>query len=135
MRWRLVLACGLAGGFGYMAATEAAMPVGDHDPQVMHHLGPRPCGCNREGHADHAGVHPAARRGRRVHPVEREDEECRRDHVGELDQGVDHGRWPSPGFCSLLNILSIRWVMRNPLTMLVMDANTATAPRNRISTG
>ena len=107
----------------------------DHDPEVVHHLRLGPGGDDRQGHADHAGVDAAARRRRGVQPVQREDEEPGRDEVRELDQVVDHGRGPSPGFCSVLNILSIRSVIRNPLTMLVMDANTAMAPKILISGG
>jgi len=38
------------------------------------------------------------------------------------------------GHC-FLNILSIRSVIRNPLTMFVMEANSAIAPRMRMARG
>ncbi len=41
---------------------------------------------------------------------------------------------PSP-LRVVLNILSMRSVIRNPLTMFVMDANSATAPMKRMIGG
>ena len=43
-----------------------------------------------------------------------------------------HGRFSSPG---RLNIFSMRSVMRKPLTMLVMEAASAIAPRSVITGG
>src|SRR5438132_5955897 len=61
-----------------------------------------------------------------VHPVQREDEQRRREDGSELVDGVRH---------CFLNIFSMRSVMRNPLTMLVMEANSAMAPRIRMVFG
>ena len=54
---------------------------------------------------------------------------------GELDEAVAHGRPPSRGFVSVLNIFSMRSVMRKPLTMLVIEANRAIPPSSRITGG
>ena len=67
-----------------------------------------------------------ARGLRIVHPVQREDEQGRCQDGGELGDGVGH---------CFLNIFSMRSVIRNPLTMFVMDANSATAPRTRMMAG
>src|SRR4029453_15056800 len=76
---------------------------------------------------------PAGGRGC-VHPVEREDEHGRRDGVPQLADAIHHARFPSPGL-SVLNIFSIRSVIRKPLTMLVIEAKSAIAPRMRIRSG
>src|SRR5438067_330214 len=96
-------------------------------------LGPRHD--DRQGGRGDAGVHPSAGCGRRVHPVQRKDEQRRRNEVSELSDGVDHRRAFSPGFVSVLNIFSMRSVMRKPLTMFVIDAKSAMAPRMRIRSG
>ena len=62
-----------------------------HDPAVVNDFRLRPRGGDREHHAGDAGVHAVPRRGRRVHPVQREDEQARRDDVGELHHAVAHG--------------------------------------------
>src|SRR5207253_455842 len=54
------------------------------------------------------------------------DEQRRREDGSELVDGVRH---------CFLNIFSMRSVMRNPLTMLVMEANSAMAPRIRMVFG
>ena len=56
------------------------------DPEVVHDLRLGPGGDDGERHPGHAGVDRPPRGGRRVHPVQREDEQRRRDQVGELDQ-------------------------------------------------
>src|SRR4029450_7774335 len=66
-----------------------------------------------------------------AHPLEGEDEECGRDEVDQLNQLIDH--LAAPGWTAagsrLFNIFSMRSVIRKPLTMLVVEANTATAPK------
>ena len=83
---------------------------------------------------------PAARGGRRVHPVQREDEQRRRDEVRQLDEvtsimGDRPGSPPSYRASPVLNIFSMRSVIRKPLTMLVIEANSAMAPRMRMRSG
>ncbi len=92
----------------------------------MHDLGLHPGGEDGYRHAGHAGVHATARRLGVVHPVQRKDEQGRREDGGKLSDEMHH---------CFLNILSMRSVMRNPLTMFVIDANRAIAPRIRIPFG
>src|SRR6201984_855105 len=99
---------------------------GQDDPAVVHDLGLDPGRAHRHEHSDHARGHAATGGLRIVHPVEREDEQRRRDDGGELRDSVGH---------CFLNIFSMRSVIRNPLTMLVVDANRATAPSTRMGVG
>ena len=75
---------------------------------------------------------PRARGLRVVHPVQREDEQRRRDEVGELRDGVASCVASPRRRCLVLNILSMRSVIRKPLTMLVIEAKSAMAPRIRM---
>src|SRR6059058_2312653 len=99
---------------------------GQDDPAVVDDLRLNPGRPHRDHHARHARHDTAAGRLGIVHPVQREDEQGRREHRGGLGDRVDH---------CFLNILSMRSVIRNPLTMLVMEANSATAPMMRIVDG
>ena len=105
------------------------------DPAVVHDLGLDPGRHDGDDHGGHAGIHalPGGRRG--VHPVQREDEQDGRDQVGELDDPCVH-EWPSRfGLPVGLNIFSMRSVIRKPLTMFVIEANSAIAPMMRIPVG
>src|SRR5262249_29989228 len=53
-----------------------------------------------------------------------EDEKGGRKQIGDLDEVHPHHLPPF----RILNILSMRSVIKNPLTMLVMEANKAMAP-------
>src|SRR5712671_2318416 len=75
-----------------------------------------------QSHSPHAGEHATARGFRIAHPLERQNEECRGDQVNQLNELIGH-------LSRRLNIFSMRSVIRKPLTMLVVDAKTATAPR------
>src|SRR5450631_4203612 len=78
---------------------------------------------DRHQHPGLAGEDAAARGHRRVHPLERENEERARKDVDVIDQGAHYF------FSSLrLNILSMRSVIRKPETMLVVAAVMATKP-------
>src|SRR6266576_688675 len=92
----------------------------------MHDFGLDPGRKDRHGHARNTGDHPVARRFRIVHPIQREDEQRRGEDGGQLAEERHH---------CFLNILSMRSVIRNPLTILVIEANSATAPRMRIVSG
>src|SRR5260370_12905698 len=78
-----------------------------------------------DGH-QHSGLareDAAARRHRRVHPFQRENEKRTGNDVDVVDQGAHYF------FSSLrLNIFSMRSVIRKPLTMLVLAAVMATKP-------
>src|SRR5881296_3497772 len=80
---------------------------------------------HRHRHCDDAGDHTAARRSRIVHPMQGEHEKGSRKKIGDLDELQPHHLPPF----RVLNILSMRSVIKKPLTMLVMDANRAMAPR------
>src|SRR6266566_8090 len=81
---------------------------------------------DRDGHPEHARDDAVAGGLGVVHPIQREDEQRRRDDGRELRDRLRH---------CFLNIFSMRSVIRNPLTMLVIDANSAMAPRMRIGSG
>src|SRR5690606_29206393 len=102
---------------------EAADDEGNGDPLVRDDVLPQQRADHGERHRRDAGQHRAARRRRIAHPLEREDEERGRDQVDNVDCLRTHLRGSR-----FLNIFSMRSVMRKPLTMFVVDANTATAP-------
>ena len=99
------------------------------DPQMVDdvRLDPR-CG-HRQQHGRDPREHAVARGLGIVHPMQGEDVQARRDQIGQGHDEADH--WRS----LVLNILTMRSVMRNPLTMFAMDANTATTPRSRMTVG
>src|SRR5262249_44845110 len=92
------------------------------NPLVVHDLRRHQRADDRRRHAGDAGRDAAPRGARMVQPPQRQDEEDRRSEITELDQVLAHLFFSR-------NILSIRSVMRNPLTMLVIDAATAIVPR------
>ena len=104
------------------------------DPQMMDNgrVGPRDEDGDRR--AGHTGVNAIAGGGGGVHPVQGEDEADRRDDVPDLAETVQH-QWVPSRLSDVLNIFSMRSVIRKPLTMLVIDANRAMAPRMRIRSG
>src|SRR5262249_47439314 len=101
----------------------------DHDPLVGDYLMPKQRSDDRYKHPDFARQHAAARRRRRVHPFQRQDEQPGSDEIAGLDRQI-HQRFSVSRF---LNIFSIRSVMRYPLTTLIVDAVTATKPKMRLS--
>src|SRR5713226_2973176 len=96
-------------------------------------VGPGHSDRNRRRH--HAGVHALTSGGGRVHPVQRQDEQRRGDEVPELPDVIDHDPLAPPPFPLVLNILSIRSVIRKPLTMFVIEPKRAIAPSTRIRSG
>src|SRR4029077_2198197 len=84
---------------------------------------------NSKQHADLTREHAAARRLRRAQPLESENEKCGGYEVGDFDDGFGGGQ--VHGFFGplALNIRSIRSVMRNPPTMLLVAATMAMVPR------
>ena len=85
-----------------------------------------------QAHSGHAGKHGPPRRFGRVHPVKRKNEKDGRHQVREMLDCTAHG---FSGGRVCLNILSIRSVIKKPLTMFAMEAKSATAPRKRIVGG
>src|SRR5262249_23399195 len=81
-------------------------------------------------HADLSRLHTTACGGRRVQPFDRENYEDCSKQVGKLPEDKCHYFF-DPG--SFLNIFSIRSVIRNPLTILMVENVTATTPRTLLS--
>src|ERR1700722_2377326 len=111
-------------------ADDRAEHQGDGDPLVFDDVVIEQRAGNREEHADFAGADAAAGGGGRAHPHQSEDEEGRGDQIYDFDEGV----CAEPGnhyfFGPLdLNILSMRSVIRNPPTTLLVAATMASAPR------
>ncbi len=78
---------------------------------------------NRQQHAHFAGEHAAPRGGRRIHPLQRENKQRRRNNVGVLNQVPDNGLFGHFLSSRFLNIFSMRSVIRNPLTMLMTEVD------------
>src|ERR1700753_3435633 len=87
------------------------------------------CPGDGQQHAYFASPHAATRRGRRTHPLQRQNEQRRGDEVGHFDEL--RGRALHHDFLGplALNIFSMRSVMRNPPTMLLVAATMAMVPR------
>src|SRR5260370_272162 len=85
---------------------------------------------NREQHAQFASEDCAARRCRRAQPLQRKDKKRGGDQVGDFDD-VFHAGQVGHGFFGplALNIRSMRSVIRNPPTMLLVAATIAIVPR------
>ena len=100
------------------------------DPQVPGDAGTSPRGEHRQEHAADAGKNAPPRHLRVAHPVQGENKQRRGHQVGNLNE-VNHALPPS----RVLNILSIRSVIRKPLMMFVIEANKAMAPMTRMCVG
>ena len=111
-------------------ADDRAEHQGDGDPRVVDDPVVEQRPADRQQHPDLAGPHPALRRARRAHPLQGEDEQGRGDEVGQLDDvfAADHGGPYLFGVLAL-NILSMRSVMRNPPTTLLIAATIAMVPK------
>src|SRR5580698_8175678 len=85
-------------------------------------------GDDGQQHPGLSGENSTARSGRGVHPLQGENEQRRRDDV-QIAAQVRHYFFSS----RLLNILSMRSVMRKPLTILVTAAVIAMKPSTLLS--
>src|SRR5258708_19960178 len=85
-----------------------------------------------EHHADFSSEDAPAGGGRRVHPLERQNEEGAGNEINQSDECLAACE-RSHGFVGRLdlNIFTIRSVMRNPPTMLLVAAMVARIPRMR----
>src|SRR5205823_2443523 len=83
---------------------------------------------DRHQHPRLPGEDTAARARRRIHPLQREDEQRAGDDVDVVDERA-HYRFSS----RFLNIFSMRSVIRNPLTMFVTAAVIAMKPSTLLS--
>src|SRR5208283_2826251 len=104
-----------------------AQNEGDGDPLVVHDAVMQQRAGNCQHHSYFAGPDSAPRGSRRTQPLQRENEKDGGDDVGDLNDLC--GRWDH-GFCVRLdlNILSMRSVMMNPPTALLVAATIAMVP-------
>src|SRR4030095_2425463 len=67
---------------------------------------------------------------RRTQPFQRQDEQRRRDHVSDFDDDIGRGHRVHAFLAPLdLNIFSMRSVMMNPPTILLVADTMATVPK------
>src|ERR1700739_3469097 len=101
------------------------------DPLVIHDAVVQQRAGNREQHSQFAGPDAMARRSRRTHPLQRQNEQRACDQINDFDWKLVSSEFVH-GFVAGrldLNIFSMRSVMRNPPTMLLVAATTAIVPR------
>src|ERR1700694_3723728 len=95
---------------------------------------------DRQQHADFARPDAMAGRGRRAHPLQREDEQYARDEIQKLNNDLASCEigchyWLTDLAAGLaagrldLNIFNMRSVIRKPPTMLLVAATTAMNPK------
>src|ERR1700687_5664446 len=95
---------------------------------------------DRQQHADFARPDAMAGRGRRAHPLQREDEQYARDEIQKLNDDLASCEigchyWLTDLAAGLaagrldLNIFNMRSVIRKPPTMLLGAATTAMTPK------
>src|ERR1700688_1875576 len=108
----------------------------DEDQLVVHDAVVQQRAADGQQHTDFACPDTVAGRGRRTHPLQREDEQHARDEIQKLNDdlaareitrhhlaaGLAAGRLD-------LNIFNMRSVIRKPPTMLLVAATTATNPK------
>ena len=102
----------------------------DDDPFVLDDLRIEERGADGERRGNFAGQDAAPRGGRRAEPLDRQNEEDGGDDVGEVDEsaGCRPGLMIFSGL-PVLNMRSMRSVMKKPPTMLLNEAATAMSPR------
>src|ERR1019366_7568552 len=100
----------------------------DRDPSVINKPGIQQRAHNCQQHAELAGPHTVPRGGRTAHELQRKNEQRRRNQIREFDEVLAMQHY---GFCGLLdlNIFSMRSVIRNPPTTLLVAATIAIVPR------
>src|ERR1017187_5705825 len=110
------------------------------DQPVIHNAVVQQRAADRQQHADFARPEAVAGRGRRTHPLQREDEQHARDEIQKLDEDLASCEfgchyWPTDLAAGLaagrldLNIFNMRSVIRKPPTMLLVAATTAINPK------
>src|SRR5208283_4691139 len=90
------------------------------------------CANDRQHHAEFARPDGVARRGRRTHPFQREDEQDAGNEINKFDDDLAAREFCAHCFVAGrldLNIFSMRSVMRNPPTILLVAATTAMKPK------
>src|SRR5580692_6151784 len=107
----------------------------DGDPLVVHDAVVQQGACNRQDHSDFARPDAALSSRWRAHPLQRKNKENAGDEVGNLDNLLISRQVGVHGFVGRLdlNIFSMRSVIRNPPTTLVVAATTARNPNTKES--
>ena len=110
-------------------ADDGAEHQRDRDPLVVDDAVVQQRAADGQQHADLAGPDAVPGRARRTHPLQRENEQDAGDQVGDFDDGLGDGQ-SVHGLVGrlLLNILSMRSVIRKPPTMLLVAAMIAIMP-------
>ena len=103
----------------------------DEDPLVMRHLGVEErCGENGDRGCNFADQHATHRGSRRTEPLQCEHEPDHSEDVADVDEMLNGDRVHGFFALAVLNMWSIRSVIKKPPTMLLNDAATAmTSPR------
>src|SRR5256712_10283317 len=102
---------------------------GDDDPFVIDNSVVQQRARNGQHHTDLAGPDSAPGSARRAHPFQRQNEQRAGDQINDFNDVLISGEIVH-GFVRrlLLNIFSIRSVIRNPPTTLLVAATTAITP-------
>src|SRR5947207_15761551 len=102
---------------------------GDDDPFVIDNSVVQQRARNGQHHTDLAGPDSAPGSARRAHPFQRQNEQRAGDQINDFNDVLISGEI-GHGLVGrlLLNIFSIRSVMRNPPTTLLVAATTAITP-------
>src|SRR5467141_534569 len=112
----------------------AAQHERDDDPLVIDNAAVQQRAGNRQHHANFSRPDAVAGGSGRAHPLQRQDEQSASDEVNNFDDVLAAGELGHGGgnhhFVGrlLLNIFSIRSVMRNPPTTLLVAATMAMTP-------
>src|ERR1700722_8364011 len=105
----------------------------DGDPLVLDKGGIEKCRGDGKCRANFAGDHSMTCGGRRAEPLQRENEEDGCDDVGEVDELTNGNRIHDFLGFPVLNMRSMRSVIRKPPTMLLNEAATAMVPSMVVS--
>src|ERR1019366_5056520 len=90
------------------------------------------CATDGQQHADLARPNAMARRSRRTHPLQREDEQYAGDEIQNFDGDLTACKFRAHDLAAGrldLNIFNMRSVIRKPPTMLLVAATTAMKPK------
>src|SRR5262249_32276976 len=111
-------------------ANDCSEHQGDENPLVFHNAVVQQSSRNRQQHSQLTGKNASSRGRRRAQPLEGQNEKSRGNQIGNFNDMLQARKIGHGFFGPLaLNILSIRSVMRNPPTMLLVAATIATVPK------
>src|ERR1039458_1883723 len=121
-------------------ADDGAKHQPNGDQPVVHDAVVQQRAADRQQHANFARPDAVASRGRRAHPLQREDEQHARDEIYKLDDDLGSCKFGchylAAGLAAGrldLNIFNMRSVIRKPPTMLLVAATTAMNPKTAAS--